>query len=79
MEDLIFEAGVYYRFPSSYKPDEPCPADLREFRYERFKDNVSYGVGRVFVMGRTPENFFCLLNSWNRKGAGNGYFYTPKT
>ena len=73
--DLLFEAGAYYCFPPSWKPDAPCPNCLVEYHYREFHNGKEYPIGRVFVLGRTKENFLRLLNSWNTKGLSSGYVY----
>ena len=72
-EQLLFEAGVYYRFPR-HDNDLPSP-DLREYSYNRFLKGKSFGTGRVFVLGHQPIEFYKLLESWNRKGVQHGHFY----
>lgn len=74
-DELLFEAGTYYAFPPFWNLDAPCPLALTEYKYKRFKDGVEYGIGRVFILGRTAEPFFRLLNNWNAKGVSSGYTY----
>lgn len=72
-ENLLFEAGVYYRFPDTNKPEEECPRGMMEFRYERFKNGKSFGIGRVFT--HHSIDFYKLLDNWNHKGISGGYTY----
>jgi hypothetical protein len=74
-ESVFSEAGVFYYFPPSNKPEVPCTVGMREYRYERYKNGKSLGVIRVFVMGQTDENFLKLLENWNRKGISGCYHY----
>lgn len=75
-EELLFEAGVYYRFPNrTGSEEEKCPIGMIEFRYDRFKNGKRYGTGRVFIDGRNPIDAHKLIENWNRKGADSGYCY----
>ncbi len=72
-ENLLFEAGVYYRFPKNEK--EECPRGMIECRYERCHKGKSYGIGRVFILSRYPIDFYRLIDNWNRKGVTSHYSY----
>jgi hypothetical protein len=75
-DDLLCEVGVYYRHTN--KSTEICPSGLTEFRYERFKDGQSYGIGRIFLLSKQPGEFLKLINDWNRRGSVIGYNYVAQ-
>jgi hypothetical protein len=74
--ELVVEAGVHYRFQKNDK--EVCPIGMREYRYERFKEGYSFGTDRIFILSSRTLDFYILLDTWNRKGAGK-YTYVSVT
>jgi hypothetical protein len=73
--DLLCETGIWYRHPLSYRTDEKCPSDLKEFKYESFRHGKSFGINRLFVDTRNPLDFHKLIDRWNHMGAAGGYCY----